>query len=125
MLGALADLLDLAFQKLDTSSALDQGIVAYDVSEHSKDGKQIKYLSRTALPGPGTETPSSKLEQNGYKHQTDVCKDTSIPRSQDLAVGRYVFFSVQCFKLIEANPLTKCSLMMTHWTAFTDPAQLL
>lgn len=49
MLGVLADLLDLAFQKLDTSSALDQGIVAYDVSEHSKDGKQIKYLGRLSL----------------------------------------------------------------------------
>jgi hypothetical protein len=61
MVGVLADLIDVSFQKLDTSAAaLDDGIVAYDVSEHSEDGMQVKYLGRLYL-----ELARKSPRQNG------------------------------------------------------------
>ncbi|KAK1835279.1 hypothetical protein QBC39DRAFT_158945 [Podospora conica] len=49
MMGVLEDLLGLSFQKLDTSNALGDGIVVYELSEDSKDRQQAKYLGRLYL----------------------------------------------------------------------------
>jgi len=91
MVGVLGDLLDVSFQKLDTSAAaLHEGITAYDVSEHLEDGCGLSTLSRTAISGAGTAIPSS--EWNTAK--AVVRKDTSTPGGQDPAVGMFPSLSM-------------------------------
>lgn len=99
--------------------------MAYDVSEHSKDGQQIKYLGRLYLE-LARKHPRLSWTKKGMSIRPMYAKTLAYPEVRTLQSVCFLSFPMfQSSITLEANPLTKCSLMTTHWTAFTDQAQLL